>query len=292
MDINYNGDDPRSWLWVGDYFLNTPGLGLRFYAPSIADPVATKTIFVGGNRVFRTTNAGGDRTHLEQHCNTAANEFGTSDELYTGSCGTAADWPTLGPSSVTGSVFGTTKTGGSLTTLARGIDAGTLWGATSAGRVLISKNANAAPASVTFTRIDTPAQPGRVPSAITVDPTNPNHAFITFSGYDVNTAATPGHVFEVTYDPSAGTATWKNVSYDYGDQPANAVAFDAATGDLYVATDFTVVRLVSGTTAWIPAADGLSTAAVSDLVLTNGKNGDRLLYAATHGRGAYRLRLK
>jgi hypothetical protein len=28
------------------------------------------------------------------------------------------------------------------------------------------------------------------------------------------------------------------------------------------------------------------------LTLVNGKNGDRLLYAATHGRGAWRLRLK
>ena len=33
-------------------------------------------------------------------------------------------------------------------------------------------------------------------------------------------------------------------------------------------------------------------ATVSGLTLAAGKNGDRLLYAATHGRGAYRLRLK
>jgi hypothetical protein len=52
-------------------------------------------------------------------------------------------------------------------------------------------------------------------------------------------------------------------------------------------------RLVSGTQTWIPAADGLPMVAVSGLTLANSTRGDdRLLYAATHGRGAYRLRLR
>jgi hypothetical protein len=33
-------------------------------------------------------------------------------------------------------------------------------------------------------------------------------------------------------------------------------------------------------------------AAVSGLTIAKGQNGDRLIDAATHGRGAYRLRLK
>ena len=148
------------------------------------------------------------------------------------------------------------------------------------------------PASVTFTRIDTPAQPGRAVSSIYVDPTNPNHAIVTFSGYDVNTPTTPGHVFDVVFDPTTGTATWTNISYDIGDQPVNDAVLDVATGDVYVSTDFGVLRLVNGTQTWIPAADGLPNAAVSGLTLAAGKNGDRLLYAATHGRGAWRLRLR
>ena len=88
IDINYHGNDPTSWLWVGDEtgIFNTESF--RFYAPAIADPVVTKTIFIGGQHVWRTTDLGGDRTYLEQHCNTAAGEFGTSDQLYTGNCGT------------------------------------------------------------------------------------------------------------------------------------------------------------------------------------------------------------
>ena len=57
------------------------------------------------------------------------------------------------------------------------------------------------PASITFTRIDTAAQPDRVPSSVFVDPTNANHAIVTFSGYEANTPTTLGHVFDVVYDP-------------------------------------------------------------------------------------------
>ncbi len=287
MDINYNGDDPKTWLWIGDKFLNL-GESLRFYAPAMTDPLVSKTIFVGAQRVWRTQNLGGDRAFLEQHCNTAANEFGTSDLLYTGACGT--DWSPLGASTLTGTAFGTTKTGGNLTSLARSRDGGTLWAATSGGRIFVSRNANDAAASVTFTRLDTAAQPGRTPSSIYADPTNPNHAIVTFSGYNATTPTTPGHVFDVVVDGSNGT--WKDISYDLGDQPINDAVLDVAAGDIYVSTDFGVNRLVDGTQTWIQAADGLPMAAVSGLTLASGKNGDRLLYAATHGRSAYRLRLK
>ncbi|MFL5919713.1 MAG: hypothetical protein ACJ743_12940 [Gaiellaceae bacterium] len=52
------------------------------------------------------------------------------------------------------------------------------------------------------------------------------------------------------------------------------------------------MHVVAGTQTWVPAADGLPQAAASGLTLVNDKNGDRLLYAATHGRGAWRLRLR
>jgi hypothetical protein len=296
MDVNYNDTDPASWLWISDWFIsNDFPEAQRFYAPVIADPLVSKTIYVGAQRVWRTQNAGGDRAFLEAHCNTAANEFGTSDLLYTGACGTSDDWLPLGASTLTGSGFGTTKPGSTLSAVKRSMDAGTLWAGTGAGRVLISKNANAAdPSTVAFTRLDTAAtQPNRAVSSIYADPTNANHALVTFSGFDAITPSAPGHVFDVLFDPGTSTATWTNISYDIGDQPVNDTVLDIATGDIYVSTDFGVYRLVKGTKTWIPAADGLPTAAISGLTLAAGKkSGDRLLYAATHGRSAYRLRLK
>jgi hypothetical protein len=294
MDVNYHGTDQNSWLWVGDRFIVGFTEATRFYTPTISDPLVSKTIFVGAGHVWRTQDEGGDRTFLEQHCNTAVGEF-PSDLLFTGACGSANDWFPIGSVSLTnsGATYGTTRGGGSITSLARGHDGGTLWAATSGGRLFVSTNANDAAASVTFSRIDTPTQPSRVPASVTVDPTNPDHAIVTYSGYDANTPTTTGHVFDVVFAPSTGTATWTNISFDIGDQPVNDAVFDAATGDVYASTDFTVLRLVNGTQTWIPAADGMPNASVSGLTLAVGKeSGDRLLYASTHGRGAYRLRLK
>ena len=70
------------------------------------------------------------------------------------------------------------------------------------------------------------------------------------------------------------------------------VALDSATGDIYAATDFGVARLVRGSGSWITAADDLPKTAVYGLTLAPGrKPGDRLLYAATHGRAAWRTEL-
>lgn len=290
LDVNYNGNDPKTWLWIGDKLTFNSGESFRFYAPALADPVVGNTIFVGGQHVWRTTDLGGDRSFLEQHCNTAAGEFGTSDLLYTGACGT--DWSPLGGPTLVSPVFGN-RANGNITAVARGTDHDTMWAATSGGRVFVSKNANAGdPATVTFTRIDNAATPLRTPNSIYVDPTNPNHAIVSFNGYGSNTPTTPGHVFDVVFDPATGTATWTDISYDLLDQPVDDVVLDAATGDVYASTDFGVDRLAAGTQTWVPAADGLPQAAVSGLTLVAGKNGDRLLYAATHGRGAWRLRLR
>ena len=38
MDVNYHGNDPTSWLWVGDRFIVNFPESIRFYAPAIPDP--------------------------------------------------------------------------------------------------------------------------------------------------------------------------------------------------------------------------------------------------------------
>jgi hypothetical protein len=68
------------------------------------------------------------------------------------------------------------------------------------------------------------------------------------------------------------------------------IARDAATGDLYAATDFGVLRLPAGATQWQQAGSGLPRVAVYGITLAD-TNGARVLYAATHGRGAYALTL-
>ena len=95
-------------------------------------------------------------------------------------------------------------------------------------------------------------------------------------------------MFEATYDPGTGTTTWKNLSNNLGDEPITDVALDAKAGDLYVSTDFGIATLKSGTSTWVPAAAGLPPAATYGLTIDSNA---RVLYAATHGRGVWKLDL-
>src|SRR5262249_36510838 len=146
---------------------------------------------------------------------------------------------------------------------------------------------NAAASSVTFFRIDTASTPTRFVSGIAIDATNPNHAYISFSGYNAYATAT-GHVFEVTYNPTSHTATWNNLDNNLGDQPITGIPLDSITGDLFISTDFGVDMLRKGDTQWVSAAGSLSPVAVYGLTIDSKA---RVLHAATHGRSAWKLDL-
>jgi ligand-binding sensor domain-containing protein len=90
----------------------------------------------------------------------------------------------------------------------------------------------------------------------------------------------------VRFDPKSGTATWKDISYNLGDQPVTSIAYNSVKGDLFVSTDFGVLKLDDN--AWSKAASDLPRVAVYGLTIDES---GRVLYAATHGRGAYRLDL-
>src|SRR6185369_4531893 len=165
---------------------------------------------------------------------------------------------------------------------------GTLWAATSTGRVFITDNANAAANAVVWNRIDPVINdPDRPISAIYIDPANAHHAWISYNGYNVNNAVRPGHVFEVTWS-GVGTATWVDRSFNLPDFPITALVRDDVTGDLYAASDFGVTRLPNGGNTWSVAGSGLPMVEVAGLTIIPNS---RLLYAATHGRSAWSLQL-
>jgi hypothetical protein len=273
------------WNWISDPLLES-GEGASFYTPLTQDPKVGGTIFNGLQHVWRTQKSGGDQAYLEQHCNEFTGDFAVT-------CG---DWQPIGQD-LSGSAFGSDKGGTApggnyVVAIERARqNNGTLWAATRRGRVFITENAGAAnPAAVQFTRIDTAAQPTRFVSGIAVDPNDANHAFVAYSGYDAYATATntaKGHVFEVRYNGN-GTATWTDISNDLGDQPITDVALDSKTGTLYASTDFGIAKLVKGSSTWVAAAPGLPAVATYGLTIDSGK---RVLYAATHGRSAWRLKL-
>lgn len=286
-DANFQNGDPTKWVIISGPIVSS-NEGSNFYAPIIADPnpATAGTIFEGSQSVWRTQDWGGDQAYLEANCP----EFTTSGA--DPSCG---DFVRIGPPGGTdlarSTMYGTTRIGGYIAALERNpSDTGTLWAATTTGRVFISMNADAAAGSVTYTRLDSLAAnaPGRFVSGIYIDPANPDHAWISYSGYNYNTPDQPGHVFEVTYDPGAGTATWTDLSYDVGDLPVTDLVRDDVTGDLYAASDFGVMRLPFGETSWVLGGSGLPNVEVAGLTIVPGS---RVLYAATHGRSAWMLNL-
>lgn len=87
---------------------------------------------------------------------------------------------------------------------------------------------------------------------------------------------------------ASGASTWTDRSHNLGDQPLTDLVRDDVTGDLYTATDFGVLRLPSGTSAWVRAAGGMPNVEVTGLTVVPGK---RILYAASHGLSAWKLDL-
>jgi hypothetical protein len=299
IDVNFRGttqtvNSELGWDWVGDPG-SLSGENVSFYLPVIADPKVSGTWFFGAQHVWRTQDNGGDQTFLDEHCSLF---FG--DMLFTGHCG---DWVPIGQN-LSSATFGTDKAPGQYVVATRRApsDNGTLWAGTRRGRVFVASNAdNATPGAVTFYRIDetcptastcTSLRPTRFVSGIAVDPSNPNHAFISYSGYNAYATASgtaTGHVFEVTYDPVLHTATWTNMDHNLGDQPITGIVLDSVTGDLFVSTDFGVDMLKSGGNMWTPAAGSLPPVAVYGLTIDSNA---RVLYAATHGNSAWSLSLQ
>jgi hypothetical protein len=290
-DANFHNGDPSKWVIISGPIAHSPE-GSYFYVPIIADPhpAGAGTIFEGSQSVWRTQDWGGNQAFLEANCP----EFTTSSTTPT--CG---DFERIGrPSDLTSIAWGLSRAGGFVAAIERAPgDTGTLWVATGTGRVFISKNANALAGLVRYTRLDNKpsatADPGRFVSSIYVDPADPNHAWISYSSYSALTPSTPGHVFEVTYNPTASDATWKNLDSGtgpMGDLPVTDLVRDDVTGDLYAATDFGVLKLAGGNPAneWVVAGSDLPMVEVTGLTIVPSA---RVLYAATHGRSAWKLTL-
>lgn len=260
------------------------------------DTVNPNTQFTGFQHIWRTQNNGGNQTTLEAGC-----KFPTA----TGSA-TCGDWVPLGvafpfaggttpsstsrlPGDLTSSFYGADRANGVIVAAERSTtDAGTLWAATSFGRLFVSKNADAAGVNVQFSRVDSTATPNRFVTRILVDRTNPNVAIIAYTGFNQLTPTTPGHIFRAVYDPSTGRASFTRIDADLGDIPINTIAYDDLRGDLYAGTDYGPIILKKGATTWQGAGLGFPEALIVDLKIVPEQ---RTLVAATHGLGIFYLTL-
>ncbi|MFN2471827.1 MAG: Arc family DNA-binding protein [Gaiellaceae bacterium] len=337
--VSYSHLDQVDQNWTADTFFYPPGVrpdccygdeGREFITEVIADPRVSQRLFTGLEHVFRSNSFG---SHLSiakhrQHCNSWYGDADVDEDGVFSLNDICDDWKPLGNPGVAGRLtctdvnpnapgappanfaaacpYGSDRAGGVVAQAERSkANTATLWAATSRGRVFISKNVNnPVHGAVTFRRIDTTASndPNRYITSIYADPSNSNHAYITYAGFNTNDAIAggagtrdtdnPGHVFEVFYNPSTQTATWTLLDGTgwgaFGDIPATDITKDEATGNLYVATDFGVAERIVPSGDWIVATPGLPSYPISDLEAIQS---ERRIIVAAFGGGVFNLQM-
>lgn len=242
-----------------------PSDRVAFYAPMAQHTGFTgptgNVVYFGTNRLYRTANQG-------------------------------ETWIGLGPSTDGFGADLTKATGGSsvITAIAAHpqlvsgtpIPGETVWVGTGDGLVQVTINAGAL-ANATWTNVTRAPLPNRFVSGIALDRNDRQRAVVTFSGFSQNTPTTPGHVFLTT---NLGQS-WTNISGNLPDVPVTCVAMDQTNpGILYIGTDLGVFRTLDNGATWVPLREGMPRLAVFAIQFHAATN---TVYAATHGRGIYRL---
>lgn len=328
-DSNFRNGDPERWVITTGPMVSAAsvaaGEAFAFYWPQIGDPnpvPGTHPIYNGGKHVWRSWAFGAGHISVPQQTtpDIAFYESHCPEFVTPGNDPTCGDYQPLGgpvganqPGDLTGTVYGADRAGGVISWIARdGADHGTMWAATGAGRIFVSHNVDAVdPAAVTWHRIDNATSPTRYPSSIYVDPADSGHAWVSYSGYNAVTPATPGHVFSVHENGSApGSGIFDNLNveagatayqtpFSDGDLPVSDVVRDDQRHTLYVSTDFGVLQGINDGASW-HTTRGMPRYEVMHLEIQpsnrvptcmGGGQCRRILYAATHSQGIWKLRL-
>lgn len=143
------------------------------------------------------------------------------------------------------------------------------------GRVVRVDNANGA---ATATNISTGLPAGAVVSCVEVETGNDNHLLVTFSNYGVNSI----------WESLNGGTTWTSVEGNIPDMPVRWALFNPNNNDqVVIATELGVWstdNLNGGATSWGASNSGLANVRVDMLQI---RQSDKLMIAATHGRGLF-----
>ncbi len=120
----------------------------------------------------------------------------------------------------------------------------------------------------TWTRLDDAPRPTRTGSSAASTSTRrtPNHAWVSYTGFDATTPATPGHVFEVTYNPAPERRPGSTARTTSVTCRSTTSCVDDVTGDLYASSDFGVHRArQAARPTWTSAAPGMPNVEVAGL---------------------------
>ncbi|WP_225846250.1 glycosyl hydrolase [Streptomyces sp. HPF1205] len=128
--------------------------------------------------------------------------------------------------------------------------------------------------------------PNRYLAGLAVDPANSSHVYLAVNGFSRHWTEGPGAGFGHVFESTDAGATWKDISANLPDVPTDSLLV-LPGGGLALATDLGVVYRPAHHTAWERVG---RLPAVAVLQLKLGPDGQ--VYAATHGRGIYSIRLR
>jgi hypothetical protein len=294
---NFRNGDASFWTFTGgpmsasnERATVTASTGRQFIS---FDSVNPNTQFTGFQHIWRTQNNGGSQASLEASCRSSSSAacgdwipLGVTYPFVSGSTLSSASRV---PGDLTSTFYGVNRVGGIIVAAERSSsDAGTLWAATSFGRLFVSKNADAPGPAVQFNVVSASTLPNRFVTRILVDRADPNTAIVAYTGFNQITPATPGHIFRVHYDSSTGRTTVTRIDADLGDIPINTIAYDDLRGDLYAGTDYGPIILKKNSTHWEGAGIGFPEALIVDMEIVPEQ---RTLVVATHDLGIFYLTL-
>lgn len=260
-EISFNGGN--SWSLRGCFSCATaqgnfnPADRVAFYAPMAVHAGFTgasgNVVYFGTFRLYRTPDRGSAWTGL-----------GTSND------GFGADL---------------TKGQGVISAIAAHTqlaDGEVVWVGTSDGLVQVTANAGAN-AGATFTNVTKGPLPNRYVADIAADPANSQRTVVVYSGFNSVTPATPGHVF-LTNNRGG---SWTDISGNLPDVPVTSVALNPTNpANIFLGTDLGVFQTTNGGTTWERLSNGMPRVATF-MIRYQAATG--ALFAATHGRGVYRL---
>jgi photosystem II stability/assembly factor-like uncharacterized protein len=143
------------------------------------------------------------------------------------------------------------------------------------GQIYVTKNAG-----TSWQKITT-GLPVLWTTFIKTDRTNPEIAYVGFSGYRYGVK--DAHIYKTT---NAGTS-WTRISNDLPQVPVNDLEIDPTNANtLYLATDIGVYYSTNGGANWIKLGTKMPSVVVSTL---NFAVNSRYLYASTYGRSVFKI---
>jgi hypothetical protein len=152
-----------------------------------------------------------------------------------------------------------------------------IWVGHNESEVYSTTNGTATNPTWTQKYLNTPNLPSRVCTRLAIDPNNSSIVYATFGGFSTN------NVYRTTDDG----LTWTNIAGGLPAAPVYSIVIAPFNSSyLYVGTEVGIFGSANSGASWSPANEGPANVQVQELFWAR-----NYLYAATHGRGAYRIAL-